>query len=75
MKRNDITHPGEGKLEQNTDIQRFVQENREWLAKLLAYGDDEARGYVLALLANGGNSSDIERVQRELQNIKEDITD
>lgn len=54
------------------DITTFVHENREFLARLLAHGDAEARGYALAVLANGGNTGVIDAVQRELDRLKQE---
>lgn len=53
------------------ELQRYVQENRDLLTRVLRHGDTEARGYALALLANGGTEDDIEDVQRELEDLNE----
>ncbi|MDY6777745.1 MAG: hypothetical protein SVU32_03705 [Candidatus Nanohaloarchaea archaeon] len=56
-------------------VAAYVAEHRELLTRVLAHGDEEARGYALALLANGGTVADIEAVQRELEQIKEELTE
>jgi hypothetical protein len=52
------------------EIREYVTQNREFLSRVLRRGDDEARAYVLALLANGGTEDDIESVQEELDRMK-----
>jgi len=41
------------------ELQQYVQENRDLLIRVLRHGDTDARGYALALLANGGTEEDI----------------
>ena len=53
----------------------FTTENQEFLSRVLAHGDPEARGYVLAVLAHGGTVSDIEAVQAELEKIKRELAE
>ena len=53
------------------ELQRYVQGNRDLLTRVLRHGDTEARGYALALLANGGAEDDIEDVQRILEDLNE----
>ena len=57
------------------DVERYVTENSDLLARILAHGDAEARGYALAALANGGTVEEIERVQELLESLKEDIAE
>ena len=57
------------------DVEQYVAENTELLARILAHGDAEARGYALAALANGGTVEKIERVQELLEGLKEDIAE
>ena len=59
--------------EDDADVARFATENTEFLSRMLAHGDAEARGYVLAVLAQGGSVEDIEAVQRKLDEIKREI--
>ena len=56
------------------DVEQYVAENTDLLARILAHGDAEARGYALAALANGGTVEEIDRVQELLEELKEDIT-
>lgn len=53
------------------ELQRYVQENRDLLTRVLRHGDTEARGYALALLANGGTEDDIEEVQQVLEELND----
>jgi len=53
------------------ELQRYVQENRDLLTRVLRHGDTEARGYALALLANGGTENDIEGVQQVLEDLND----
>jgi len=53
------------------DLQQYVRENRDLLTRVLLYGNEEARGFALAVLANGGTDRDIERVQRELERLED----
>lgn len=57
------------------DVQQYVEDNRDLLTRVLAHGDEEARGYALAALANGSTVQDIERVQRQLERIKQEVAD
>lgn len=49
----------------------YVAENREFLARVLAHGDAEARGYALALIAEGGELQDIDAVMSKLEEIRQ----
>ncbi|WP_132056800.1 hypothetical protein [Halorussus amylolyticus] len=55
---------------EQSDVGEFVRENRALLVRVLAYGDAEGRSYALALLANGGESRDIEEIERLLNELK-----
>lgn len=59
--------------EDKSEVDSFVSENTDFLSQVLAHGDAEARGYVLAVIAHGGTIGDIETVQEELEAIKRDI--
>jgi hypothetical protein len=54
-----------------TDVDQFVSEHQDLLARVLARGNTEARGHALALIANGGTISDIDRIQQVLDDLKE----
>ena len=54
------------------EIREYVDKNRGFLSRVLRHGDNEARSYALALLANGGTDDDIEAVQEELKRIQND---
>lgn len=47
-------------------VGKYVEENRETLARILRHGNEEARAYALALLLRGGTERDVEQVKREL---------
>lgn len=53
------------------ELQRYVQENRDLLTRVLRHGDTEARGYALALIANGGTEDDIEEVQQVIEELND----
>ena len=53
------------------DIQEYVRQNRDFLTQVLRHGDTEARGYALALLANGGTTDDLEQVRQEFDKLQE----
>lgn len=55
------------------ELHEYVQENKDLLARVLAYGDAEGRSYALAVLANGGSVNDIENIQRILDDIKSQV--
>ncbi|WP_416840153.1 hypothetical protein [Haloferax sp. DFSO52] len=55
------------------EMTEYVSENREFLARVLAHGGEEAQGYALAALANGGDVKDIEEIQRLLDDLKERV--
>lgn len=48
-------------------------QNRELVARMLAHGTAEARGYAFAVLANGGTVEGIEDVQRRLDRLKQEV--
>jgi hypothetical protein len=54
------------------EIREYVNENRDFLSRVLRHGNNEARSYALALLANGGTDDDIEAVQEELNRLQTD---
>jgi len=55
------------------DVGEFVSENSELLGRVLACGNDEARAYALALVANAGKPSRVEEVQAELERIRSEM--
>lgn len=55
------------------EIDEFVSENSELVARVLACGNDEARAYALALVANSGEPSRVEEVQQKLEQIRLEI--
>ena len=61
----------------NTDntnpLAEYVEENHDFIARVLAYGDTEARGYALTVLANGGKVQDVEQIQRLLEELKQQL--
>ena len=56
------------------ELQEFVRDNIDLLSRILAYGDAEACGYALAVLANGGTINDIEEIQRKLNDLKQEVS-
>ena len=54
------------------EVREYVAQNRDLLSRMLTHGDTEARGYALALLANGGTTDDLEQVQREFDKLQDD---
>lgn len=55
------------------DVGEFVSENSELLGRVLACGNDEARAYALALVANSGEPSRVKEVQEELEQIRREM--
>lgn len=55
------------------EIDEFVSENSELLARVLACGNDEARAYALALVANSGEPTRVDEVQKELDRIRSEM--
>jgi hypothetical protein len=55
------------------DVGEFVTENSELIGRVLACGNDEARAYALALVANSGGPERVEEVQRELEQIRREM--
>ncbi|WP_435124147.1 hypothetical protein [Halobaculum sp. D14] len=51
-------------------IQDYVAKNSDMLSRILACGNEEARAYALALLANAGDTEGLEDVQSELDRLK-----
>lgn len=54
-------------------VQEYADRNTEFLSRVLAYGDEEAQAYALALLANGGSVNAIDEVQSKLDEIRREI--
>jgi hypothetical protein len=52
------------------DLDEWVRKNSEMLSRVLACGNEEARGYVLALLANCESVDSVEDVEEQLDRIK-----
>ncbi|MFB6188820.1 MAG: hypothetical protein ABEI57_02955 [Halapricum sp.] len=48
----------------------FVRENEEMLSRILACGNEEARAYALALIANSGEKDSVESVREQLDRIQ-----
>lgn len=55
------------------DVGEFVSENSELIGRVLACGNDEARAYALALVANSGEPSRVEEVQHQLEQIRREM--
>lgn len=55
------------------DIGEFVEENSEMVARVLACGNEEARAYALALVANSGEPSRIDEIQEQLDRIRREM--
>lgn len=55
------------------DVGEFVSENSELIGRVLACGNDEARAYALALVANSGEPERVEEVQRQLEEIRREM--
>ena len=53
------------------EISKYINENTNLLSRVLHHGNKEARGYALALIANGGTKEDIEDIQQELEDLNE----
>lgn len=55
----------------DSEVRKFVQENREKLAYVLKYGQDETvRGLALAVLIRGSDERDREVVKREIDQLE-----
>ena len=55
------------------DVGALVSKNSELLGRVLACGNDEARAYALALVANSGEPERIDEVQGELERIRREM--
>lgn len=55
------------------EVSEYTRRNTEFISRVLAHGDEEARGYALALLLNGGSVDAIDEVQAELEEIRREI--
>lgn len=51
-------------------MHEFVRENSDMLSRVLACGNEEARAYVLAILANCEDVDCLEDIQDRLDRIK-----
>lgn len=58
---------------EDMDLEQFSDENTEFLSRILAHGDSEARGYALAVIANGASVEKIDEVQEQLDEIRREI--
>jgi len=56
------------------NLDEYVRENTEMLGRVLACGNEEARGYALALLANSGEVENVEDVEEQLGQIKLELS-
>lgn len=56
------------------DLDSFVQENSDLLGRVLACGNEEARAYALAILANCDQLDRVEDVEEQLNRIKLDLS-
>lgn len=56
------------------ELDEFVRENTEMLSRVLACGNEEARGYALALLANSEHVENVEDVEEQLGQIKLELS-
>jgi hypothetical protein len=59
--------------EDTRKLEQYTTRNTEFLSRVLAYGDEEARGYALALLANGASVDEIDQIQSELEEIRRKV--
>ena len=60
-------------MSSSDDIGEFVSENSELLGRVLTCGSDEARAYALALVANSGEPTRVDEVQKELDRIRREM--
>lgn len=60
-------------MRENDEVEQFVVDHQDLLARMLAYGGAEAQGYALALLVNGGTIQDIESIQQRLDDLKSEV--
>jgi hypothetical protein len=54
----------------DSDCSEYVSNNREFLFRVMAKGNAEAKGHALALLQRGGSASDIDQIQDLLEELK-----
>lgn len=59
---------------EETDVEEFANQNEELLSRLLVHGGAEARGYALAIIANGATVDTIDEVQAQLYEIRREIS-
>lgn len=57
------------------EIDEFLAENEELLARNLRHGNPEARGFVLALYAQSSSVEPIDRVIELLEDLRDEKTD
>jgi uncharacterized protein YaaR (DUF327 family) len=62
-----------GDGETATEVEQYARRNTEFLSRVLAHGDEEARSYALALLANSGSVEAIDEVQSKLDEIRREV--
>lgn len=55
------------------ELESYARRNTEFLSRVLAHGDEEARSYALALLANSGSVEAIDEVQAQLDEIRRQV--
>lgn len=56
-----------------SEVSQYADRNTKFLSRVLAHGDEEARAYALALLANSGSVEAIDEVQEQLDEIRREI--
>lgn len=61
------------RADESTDVKEFARNNPEFLSRILAHGGSEARGYALAVIANGATVETIDEVQAQLEEIRRQI--
>ena len=54
-------------------VEEYANRNTEFLSRVLAYGDEEAQAYALAILANSNSVNAIDDVQSKLDEIRREI--
>ncbi|ELZ42768.1 hypothetical protein C471_02210 [Halorubrum saccharovorum DSM 1137] len=59
--------------EGSDSLTEYASRNTEFISRVLAHGDEEARAYALALLANSGSVEAIDEVQAQLDEIRREI--
>ncbi|OYR52630.1 hypothetical protein DJ73_10310 [Halorubrum sp. Ea1] len=54
-------------------MSEYTRQNTDFISRVLAHGDEEARAYALALLANSGSVEAIDEVQAQLDEIRREV--